>query len=137
MRLYPRGVLALCVSLALYPGCSTTNQCGAIAAIAPVITITNADSGQPICDATVVAQCGDAGATLVAFGPNGYEVDATVPGCQYGVGLLNACDGAATIQISKAGYRSVSVPNVATRFSAHCPGPIPDPQRVSVALEPD
>jgi len=54
----------------------------------------------------------------------------------YGPGLQAACDGAATVQISKAGYKTVAVPNIAVRFSAHCPGPPPDPERVSIALEP-
>ena len=133
MRVWLRSALVL---VAVHSGCSTPGQCGTIAAALPVITVTDAATGQPVCDATVVAQCGDAGATLVAFGPDGYVVDANVPGCQYGPGLQATCSGAATISISKTGYKSATVSNVAVRYSAHCPGPIPDPQRVGVALEP-
>jgi hypothetical protein len=57
-------------------------QCGAIAIVSPVITITNS-AQQPICDATVIATCADsdAGAAVAALGPDGYPVDASAADC--------------------------------------------------------
>ncbi len=109
--------------------------------VEPVITITDATTGESICDATVVARCGDAGATLVAFGPSGNETDATVPGCHYGLGIIRLCDAelsiVATVYVSKHGYNAVTVPDVEVRQSTQCPAPDPEAQQVNVALEPD
>jgi len=139
MRLYLRSAFVL--GVIVHPGCSATSasespvQCGAIALALPSITITDAATAQPICDAMVTARCGDAGTELVAFGPNGYKVDAAVAGCQYGPGLQGICE-VATIEISKPGYKTVTVPDVEVRHSMSCPGPIPDRQEISVAMTP-
>ena len=137
MRLYVRSLFVFVMGVTVHPGCSATSapQCGAIAMVLPVITVTDAATAQLICDATVIAKCGDAGAELVAFGPNGYNNDATVSGCHYGPGLQGVCD-VATIYVSKPGYKTEIVPDVEVRYSPRCPGPIPDPQQVSVAMEP-
>jgi len=108
-------------------------QCGAIAVVTPVITVTDADTGSPICDAVVVAACGDAGATLSAYGPDGYLVDASVEGCHYGPTLQTVCSQSATLTISQPGYETKTV-SVETRYSG-CPGPIPEAQQVNVALK--
>lgn len=119
---------------------SMQTECGAIAKIPPVITLTDSATEEPICDATVVAECTDvdAGARLLAYGPSGRAVDASIAGCSYGAGLLqvHACY-VFTVSISKPGYQSATLPNVEVRTSQHCPGPIPDPQRLTVALQPD
>ncbi len=94
-----------------------------------------------ICDATVTARCGDGGATLAAFGPSGNETDATVPGCHYGPGIIRLCGEeqpiVATVSVSKDGYKTITVPDVEARQSTRCPGPDPEAQQVSVALESD
>jgi hypothetical protein len=109
--------------------------------VEPLITITDATTGKSICDATIIARCGDAGATLVAFGPSGNETDATVPGCHYGPGIISLCAKelpiVATVSVSKEGYNTVTVPDVEVRQSTQCPGPVPDAQQANVALEPD
>jgi hypothetical protein len=124
------------IAIATHTGCSTPATCGAIVSVLPVITVADAATGQPICDALVTASCSDGGLTLAPFGPNGYEVDATVPGCKYGPGLQNGCDKA-TISVSKSGYETVTVPDVEVRYSTHCPGPVPDAQQVRIELTAD
>lgn len=59
-----------------------------------------------------------------------------MPGCQYGPGLQSVCD-MASLTITKPGYQSFTVPEVEIRHSTHCPGPDPDAQKVSVALNPN
>jgi hypothetical protein len=111
------------------------DSCAGAVVVAPVIAVTDAATGAPICDARVVATCGDGGVTLVVFGPKGYEVDgAALRGCHYGPGIERVCE-IATLTVSKAGYATATVPGVEVRHSATCPGPPPDAQAVSVALE--
>ncbi|MEO8900630.1 MAG: hypothetical protein ABI488_03245 [Polyangiaceae bacterium] len=43
----------------------------------------------------------------------------------------------ASLTITKPGYQSFTVPEVEIRHSTHCPGPDPDAQKVSVALNPN
>ncbi len=117
---------------------STDDDCLAPVAVPPVITVTDAETGEPICDAEVIAPCSQALAptTLIAFGPGGNEVDAAVEGCHYGSGLerVSECDQF-EILISKPGYQPVSVYSVEVRYAQECPGPVPDAQRFDVALE--
>lgn len=117
--------------------CTTDNkqpECLLIVVVSPVITITNS-AQQPICDATVVAKCTgvDAGTTIAALGPDGYPVDAAAADCTYGL-YVPDCNSF-TLFISHPDYQATTVPNVEIRYSQHCPGPIPDPQRVDVELE--
>jgi hypothetical protein len=140
--LAPR-VVACVMGATVLLGCSPTPgpPCDVISMVEPVITITDATTGKSICDADVIARCGDGGGTLVAFGPSGNETDATVPGCHYGPGLISLCDEelsiVATVSVSKHGYNAVTVPDVEVRQSTQCPGPDPEAQQVHVALEPD
>jgi hypothetical protein len=140
MRAGRQSVFVLLVGIAFYPACGsktlgTTTQCDGIAIVTPIITITDAATGQPICDATVTAQCGDAMDTLVAYGPDDYPTDASIQGCHYGPGLQFGCESA--VSIAKAGYQTISVPNVEVRNSRSCPGPVPEAQQVSVSLKPE
>jgi len=142
----PQATAAIVAALAA--ACSERGQCGLIAEVGPQITITDATTGADICDAAVVARCGDAGAAIQAFGLRGYEVDAAATSCVYGASLWSACTDAvpiskpdyiavvATVTVSKLGYETAVVPDVEERLSKSCPGPIPDAQIVSVALKP-
>jgi hypothetical protein len=125
-------------------GCSSTSStCQSIAVIPPVITVRSAATGQPICDATVVAVRSDGARTLdlVAFPPDGGSSGCpygppslTADGSFYGIGTLPS-DGSYTVQVSKPGFQSVSVQGVAVRSSAPCGG-VPAAQRVDVLLKP-
>jgi hypothetical protein len=119
-------------------GCTSDQseiECYAIAAVSPQITVTDAATDIAICSATVTATCDDGNPTesLTPHTRDGREVDATVPYCEYGVLRCYS----ATLTIEKPGYGTVIVPGVQTRFSKHCPGPIPDPQIVAVKLQPE
>jgi hypothetical protein len=141
MRRCQQWMLVLTLGFAAIAGCSATSaNCNIISIAPPVITITDAATGQSICDATVVAQCDDApdaGITLTAVAANGYLIDAAVPGCHYGADLQPICDHAYTIYVSKTGYEPLTVADVEIRSSTQCPGPEPDAQQVNVMLEPD
>jgi hypothetical protein len=112
--------------------------CGAIVEAIPEITVTDSVTGESICDATVTAQCNDAGATLHPFGPKGFRIDAAVPGCKYGPGIqtLYKCT-VFTVTIAKSGYRTQVLTDIEARFSKSCPGPVPEPQVTSVKLVPN
>jgi hypothetical protein len=129
----------------------------------PIITVTNAATGQPICDAGVVAHssagplltsndrvacsetlfwCPDASIPLVTFAPS----DAA--SCPYGVAVFGADGGLqgiesvsgppSILEVSFPGFRSATVPNVGGR-AGDCTsaGQSPSPQIVTVALQPD
>ena len=139
-------VLVLC---AVSQGCSASPPppCGAIAVINPVITVTDAADGHPICDAMVVATCAGASGTLVAFA-GGHGVDASVPGCDYGPGLDNVCergtgpipwtDRVASVTVTKSGYATQAIANIAPKYGGCVNlGPFPEPQKVRVELHQD
>jgi hypothetical protein len=127
----------------------------------PIITVTNAATGQPICDAGVVAHsgagplltsndraacsetlfwCPDASISLVAFAAS----DAA--SCPYVVGGFGADGGLqgfgsfsgppSTLEVSFPGFRSVTIPNVDGRVGS-CTGMSAPPQVLTVALQRD
>jgi hypothetical protein len=112
-------------ALAILSGCSSV--CGVITFSAPVITVTDASTGQRLCDVTVTAHCAalDAGDAPVSGGPSG---------CDYGASLESICN-VTTVTISMNGYQTATVARVEVRPSTDC-GPAPAPQRVNVALKP-
>jgi|HubBroStandDraft_1064217.scaffolds.fasta_scaffold16565_3 hypothetical protein len=126
-------------------GCGTqTTTCQLITEVAPQITVTDAVTGAPICDGTVVASLEDGGATLTL----GTLVppDAASSLCLYFV-LFPLADGGEalagfpedgeySLNVSKGGFQSVTVQGVATRQSAPC-GAVPAAQQVNVMLQPD
>jgi hypothetical protein len=127
----------------------------------PIITVTNAATGQPLCDAGVVARS-SAGALVT---PNDrvfcseslfWCPDASIPlvtlaatdaaSCPYGVGVFGADGGLqgiesvvgppSTLEVSFPGFRSATVPNVGGR-AGDCTGMSPPPPIITVALQPD
>jgi len=112
--------------LTVLTGCAPV--CDVITFSPPVITITDAVTGQRLCDVTVTARCAalDAAVAPVGGGPSG---------CDYGTSLESICN-VTTVTISRRGYQTETVPRVEVRASADC-GPAAAPQRVNVALKPD
>ena len=132
--------LALGMSAA---GCFPTATCDLILEEPPVITVTSSATGDSICDATIVAsRPGAADLTLVSFVP---PAEAGGPGCQYfpaslgadgGVnGASNFPDGTYTLQVSKQGFKSRTVPNVVSQ-SFSCDQQATPAQQVKIALDP-
>jgi hypothetical protein len=126
-------------------GCSSRSACGednlSYGAAPPVITVVNAATGQPICDATVLAACAgfDAGMPLVTF-PAG---DGGADDCSYGVVQLAADGGlyavaplayTCSLEVSKSGFASMTVPNVGPQGGGCTPA---TPQVVTVKLPPN
>jgi hypothetical protein len=94
----------------------------------PTITVVNASTGQAICDATVLATCTyfDAGFPLITM-PS--TADASSSDCEYGVtelwadgGLLSVepLEYSCTLQVSKTGFQTTVVPNVAPQGGGRC-----------------
>jgi hypothetical protein len=110
-----------------HAGCSHCDAIGTTIA-PPAIRVTNAATGAPICDATVVAlhHGGDAGVNLVASGP-------PYPECLY---RDLPDDGVYTLEVSKPGFQSATVPNVSVQLSDFCSGNNPTAQQVTVKLKP-
>lgn len=109
----------------------------------PVITVVNASTHQPICDATVIATCTffDAGMPLIT--PASFEPDASTSDCAYGVPEQAADGGVVStlplvyscmLQVSKSGFASVTVPKVAPSGGGCTAG---QSQIVQVQLHPD
>lgn len=128
---------ALVVGAALPTGCeSRPGTCSGAVFVGPEITVTDSATGKPVCDATVVARCSDAGFTLFAEAPDGFRVDAAISGCRYGGRLASVTECSVfTVTVSKPGYEPVTLDDVEVRHSTSCPGPAPDPQQRSVALK--
>ncbi|HEX4341494.1 MAG TPA: hypothetical protein VH062_36545 [Polyangiaceae bacterium] len=123
MRRLPIAMTVL--ALGAVPGCSSV--CDVITSSAPVIVVTDAATGERLCDVTVAARCAglDTDNALVGGGASG---------CDFGKSLEDICN-VTTVTISKSGYVTVTIPSVEVRNSADC-GPAPSPQRVNVALMP-
>jgi hypothetical protein len=105
-----------------------------------VITVKDATTGAPICDATVVvlgaAEGGpiDAATTSNVLTPNAGGVS-----CRYDGPSLNPTGDTTatfTIQVSKDGYKTATIPNVVTRVSNCSIDMTPtSPQMVNVSLQ--
>jgi hypothetical protein len=103
-------------------------DCGAIEFIPPVLTVVNAATGSPICDPTFAIDSSDAGASDVAAvdcsGGTPYggcpapPSDGGVAPCQYALlglsGQFGLGTSSFTIDVSKSGFQSVTVPDVVT-----------------------
>jgi len=165
MSIWPLSTLLMApVLLAAYVGCGPcTENNVAPPIVSPVITVFNASTGQPICDATVIAQstagplvspnlvqacastpfwCPDASVPLVAIA----QPDASPTSCPYGVPLVTGADGGVEriggvagppciLHVSKTGFRNATVGNVGATANG-CTGS-DRPQTVMVALQPD
>ena len=107
-------------------GCSSQTTCNSSAVVSPTITVVDADSGGPICDATVVAS--DASGqttTLTPYTPKGGI-------CEYlGPGVA----GEYTLQASRSGYRSATLAGVVATMVS-CTMPWPPERMVSLKLVP-
>lgn len=134
----------------------TTLPCTVVpTATAPTITVSDAVTGKPICDATILVigvRFGDAGqysgpavaapvtadAALFSVdsgGPDGLAPQKIVPTlCQYGVGFYdNASE--VTLQVSEPGYRTEVVSNVYNTVNVNNDGCHPAaPEVVEVKL---
>jgi hypothetical protein len=109
----------------------------------PVITVVDSVTGGSICDATIEAvRSGAPALTLVSFIP---PAEAGAPGCEYfpaSLGPDGGVNGAApfpvgtyTLMVSRPGFRSVTIPDVASLMSS-CEEQPPRAQDVNVALDP-
>jgi len=109
-------------------GCNASPSC----VVAPVITVSDAKSGQLLCGATVLALAtgdaadGDGGA--IAFAPSGGASD-----CAYGASLPDP--GPFTISVSAPGYQALSLSNVRGILDP-CDNP-PSPPVIHIAIQPD
>jgi len=115
----------------------------------PVITVVDATTGAAICDATVIVLTdAEAGLPDAASPTNTLTSSAADGGpCVYAGAALdppppgNPVDAMFTIQVSKAGYKTATVPNVTTHVRA-CTGVSVGPetslthQMVNVQLQP-
>ncbi len=135
--------------------CSPQSECDLEIVSEPVILVVDAQTGKPICDATIVvtsqsygegsgpatetlasgskpsvddAGSGDDASEDFAVGPARFN-DAGV--CVYG----GVSAEVATLQVSRQGYRTENVGNVYITTSG-CNGTLPAPQVVTVRLTP-
>jgi hypothetical protein len=109
-------------------GCSdpTPGSCDII----PIVTVTDGATGQPICDATLVAVSpvlGNGGELLPPVEQDGS------PSCSYNANVQDSVPF--TITASKMGYRTTTVANVQI-ISTRCANR-PSPQRVDIILQPN
>jgi hypothetical protein len=122
------------------PACSTS-ICDSAELNPPVIRVVDASSGEPICDAVVVAVAGpgvgdtDADRTFDTLAPVNLS-DAEAASCVYAnVAVLSAVDGTYTLQASKSGYVTTTVSGVVVE-TAQCNNPLPAAQQVTIKLTP-
>jgi hypothetical protein len=105
--------------------------CGGAALIPPVIRVTDAVTGQPICDATVTAvedgASADAGTLLQAYAVDGGR-------CEWGNDLPGR--GTYGLTVSKAGYQTAMVQATYYEWGCGSSGDEPQPQQVNVELVP-
>jgi hypothetical protein len=125
------------------PGLPFEASCGAITIVPPIVTVTNAATGAPICDPVITiapdggAQDGGAGVGVSCGGTQHYGgCPATPPdggdlACIY---ALLAVQGTSTIEVSAPGYASKIVPNVSSGEGG-CVTAVPASQ-VTVSLVP-
>jgi len=125
-----RAAVATALALLFVSACGCSNLCDTITVADPVITITDAVTGQRICDATVQARCAflDAARDMLVSGGAG--------GCDYGPALESICN-VSTLTISKPGYEPATVARVEIRNATGCNHVAPAPQQVHVTLKPE
>lgn len=110
--------------------------CNSETIIEPIIIVTNAVTGDAICDATMVAS-GPADRpgpplTLTAYTPSTNHLAA----CEYGG--FNSVVGVYAIAVSRDGFHSATVSDVTVAGQVcDSPDPSPAPQVVSVPLTPN
>jgi hypothetical protein len=128
------------------PGCSQLDACASDnishGPTDPIITVVNASTGQPICDATVIASCDgdDGGMSLTA--PPEFALDGSPQGCEYEVRYPDADGGVSyhrleftcSLEVSKTGFHSQTVPNVTPNGGGCTAG---TQQVVQVKLQPN
>ena len=120
-------VLTACAA-ASHAGCSSAS-CEGRAIVFPIIRVHDAMTGQPICDATVVALTGDASSAPL---PVAMTTDGG--GCTYGWNVSSFA-GTFELRVSKPGYAATVVPNVQVQAES-CSGSQVNPQVVEVSLAP-
>jgi hypothetical protein len=138
-----RHVSASVIALAV-PGCGTHEDCsGGIVEARPVITVTDATTGDRICDATVIVVEDAGGAALTdAGGATNALMSTTLGGvpCYYDGSALDPLDQSTTtftIRVSKAGYETTTASNVVTKVEQCSSSSAPlTAQAVNVALQP-
>lgn len=108
-------------------GCTSTS-CSASGLVYPVITVTDAQ-GRPICDANVIVVAGDASSMPLEATP----ASDGGGGCTYRWETFGYA-GTFVLQVSKAGYQSVTLTDVEVR-GAPCNGDLPSAQQVDVTLK--
>jgi hypothetical protein len=124
--------------ISLFAACSSSSDgttCGSTTVIPPTVTVTDATTAAPICDANVAVTEGPgANGTSLDGAP---DPDLNQANCRY-VGSRLTTPGTHTLQVSKTGYQTVTVPNVVT-YSHSCgdSSPLPEAQAVNVSLTPD
>jgi len=97
--------------------------CNLVQIESPVLTVTDALTGKPICDATLVA-----GQTTVSLFPDG-----SAPACTY---TVNGSSGSTfSISITAPGYGVATVNGLMVRYCG-CEGACEAPQQVSASLSP-
>ncbi len=145
-----RLVAFLCLTATLgLLGAGCDDKCSGSTPIPVILTVSNAATGQPICDATVILtgplgapSTADAGALLVEFVQDGGGSEQ----CAYGVAERFAngairevspleTEGNYQLTVSKVGFTSITQ-SLTVGFYGGCSGPIPGPAHVNVALSP-
>jgi hypothetical protein len=118
-------------------GCNQAKTtCASFTIIEPIIIVTNAVTGDAICDATMVAS-GPADRpgpqlTLTAYTPSTNHLAA----CEYGG--FNSVAGVYAIAVSRDGFQSTTVSDVTVADQVcDSPDPAPAPQVVRIPLTPN
>jgi hypothetical protein len=128
-------------------GCSPGNTCEnnnlSLGPVDPIITVANASTGQQICDAIVIASCDGAdGGMSLAAAPE-FGLDGSAQGCEYGVphpygdgsvSYVGQLESPCSLEVSKAGFHSQTVPHVAPNGGGCTAG---KQQVVQVELQPN
>jgi hypothetical protein len=125
------GLLTLVGLSAATESCSP--DCGAVTVIPPDIKVTDAVTGQSICDATVVALVNtdnaDAGVAFQSYVP----VWAATTDCRWNGPIF---DGTVTLVVSKPGYQTAMAQATWYTWGCGSSGPEPQPQEIDVRLTP-
>jgi hypothetical protein len=125
-------LLALSALAAATESCLTPG-CGAVTVIPPDIKVTDAVTGQSICDATVIALANtdnaDAGVPFQSYVP----VWAAATDCRW-QGPIGG--GTVTLVVSKPGYKTAMAQATWYTWGCGSSGPEPQPQEIDVRLTP-
>jgi hypothetical protein len=141
MAAYPSGMRgerwALSVTLGLAAcvmgACGSKAMCSSSFTIDPIVTVTNAATGAPLCDASVVVRTAPPSSKVAGKALTPYA-RGDAGGCVYGVLDLA---GTYAIDVTNQGFAPASAEADVIVRSCNDEGPSPDPQRVDVKLQPN